>query len=180
MNGGPGAQAQPLEPANTPVAAPAEATPSPAEPTEAPPTPAEPADVADEEAPAAPPRAVQLDKKDKGGACGDEGQPACPLEGWMEKNTTPAVENQDLKALAAALHKIEFMAPDPKWDEGASGWAKIAREGAAAAEKGDFKAAKATCKTCHKAWKDKYLESYKTRAVPKLPADADKGRKDIK
>ncbi|MCA9580652.1 MAG: hypothetical protein KC416_02590 [Myxococcales bacterium] len=104
----------------------------------------------------------------------------CPLHHWMEENTTKAVEDGDTKALAAALHKIEFMAPDKKWDEGKNSWAKIAREGATAAEKGDLKLARKSCKNCHKAWRKDYQKMFKDRPVPKLPKDADKGRKDLK
>ncbi len=115
------------------------------------------------------------------GECGGEveGQQLCPMEKWMEENTKAAVEERDLEALAAALHKMEFMAPVEEWNDGEDGWAKIARRGAVAAEKGKFKEARASCKSCHKAHKEEFQEKYRKRLMPELPEDAEKGRSDL-
>lgn len=99
------------------------------------------------------------------GACGAKGQPSCPLQGWMEKNMDPAVEKNDGKALAEAFEKTAGFAPDPKWNEGANSWSKIAKDGAAAAKGGDIAAAKKLCKSCHKAWRDKYKAEHRTKPV---------------
>jgi hypothetical protein len=98
-------------------------------------------------------------------ACGAKGQPSCPLQGWMEKNMDTAVEKNDAKALAAAFEKSAGFVPDPKWNDGDSGWGKIAKAGAAAAKSGDVAAAKKECKTCHKAWRDKYKKEFRTKPV---------------
>jgi hypothetical protein len=98
--------------------------------------------------------------------CGAKGQPSCPLQGWMEKHMDPATEKGDLKALAAAFEKVIGFAPDPKWNEGESSWAAIAKEGAALANKGDLAGAKKQCKSCHKAWRDKYKQTFRMKAVP--------------
>jgi cytochrome c553 len=98
--------------------------------------------------------------------CGDKGQPSCPLQGWMEKNMDPASEKGDLKALAAAFEKAAGFAPDPKWNEGATSWSTLAKEGAALANKGDLAGAKKQCKACHKAWRDKYKQNFRTKPVP--------------
>ena len=98
-------------------------------------------------------------------ACGGKGQPSCPLQGWMEKNMDPAVEKSDAKALAAAFEKSVSFVPDPKWNDGDNGWTKIAQAGAAAAKGGDIAAAKKECKTCHKAWRDKYKKEFRTKPV---------------
>ena len=100
-------------------------------------------------------------------ACGETGQPSCPLQGWMETQMDPPSDKGDMKALAAAYEKLAKMAPDPKWNEGESGWSKIATAGAEAAKKGDTVAAKAQCKTCHKAWRSKYKDTFRTKPVPK-------------
>jgi hypothetical protein len=100
------------------------------------------------------------------GTCGEKGQPSCPLQGWMEKNMDAAVEKNDTKALAASFEKAAGFAPDPKWNDGADGWTKIAKDGAAAAKGGDMAAAKKTCKTCHKAWRDKYKKEFRMKPVP--------------
>jgi len=99
------------------------------------------------------------------GSCGNKGQPNCPLQDWMEKNVDSASEKGDTKALAAAFDKIVNFVPDPKWNDGDNGWAKIAKEGSAAAAKGDLAAAKKTCKSCHKAWRDKYKAEFRTKPV---------------
>jgi len=101
------------------------------------------------------------------GACGEEGQPSCPLQGWMETNLDANVDKGDMKAVAAAYEKLAGFAPDPKWNEGDSGWSKIAKAGGEAAKKGDLAGAKAQCKTCHKAWRSKYKDAFRTKAVPK-------------
>ena len=100
-------------------------------------------------------------------ACGEEGQPACPLQGWMEQNMQTAFEKQDLKGLAVALEKASKFAPDKKWNDGPTGWAKIANDAAAAAKAGDFKAVRESCKTCHKAWRKQYREQFRKQPVPK-------------
>jgi hypothetical protein len=100
-------------------------------------------------------------------ACGETGQPDCPLQGWMNANMDANVDKGDMKALAAAYEKLAGWAPDPKWNDGDTGWSKIAKAGADAAKKGDAVAAKAQCKTCHKAWRSKYKEQFRTKPVPK-------------
>ena len=79
----------------------------------------------------------------------------------------PAVEKADAKALAAAFERAASFVPDPAWNSGDAGWARIARAGADAAAKGDIAAAKKECKTCHKAWRDKYKASFRMTPVPK-------------
>ena len=98
-------------------------------------------------------------------ACGAKGQPSCPLQGWMEKNMDAAVEKKDAKALAAAFEKSVGFVPDPKWNDGENGWEKVAKAGAAAANGGDIAAAKKECKTCHKAWRDKYKKEFRMKPV---------------
>ena len=56
--------------------------------------------------------------------------------------------------------------PNPKWNEGETGWAKIAKAGAAAAKAGDAAATGAACKSCHKAWRNQYKKEFRMRPVP--------------
>jgi hypothetical protein len=100
-------------------------------------------------------------------ACGGKGQTPCPLQGWMEKQMDPAVEKGDTKALAAAFQQVAKFSPDPKWNTCDPNWAAISKAGADAAAKGDMAAAKAQCKSCHKAFRDKYKASFRTTPVPK-------------
>jgi hypothetical protein len=97
--------------------------------------------------------------------CGEKGQPDCPLQGWMDKNLQAPLDGGDLAKVAAGLEKAAGMVPDPKWNDGATGWAKIAKEGAAAAKAGDTAGAKASCKSCHKAWRNQYKKEFRTKPV---------------
>ena len=99
-------------------------------------------------------------------ACGAKGQPSCPLQGWMEKNMDPAVEKADTKALAVAFEKAAKFAPDAAWNTAEPSWSKLALAGAEAAKKGDLAAAKAQCKSCHKAFGEKYRATFRTKPVP--------------
>jgi hypothetical protein len=99
------------------------------------------------------------------GPCGEKGQPHCPLQGWMEKNMQEPFDKKDLKGVAAALEKAAKFAPDPKWNDGPNGWAKLANDGAAAAKKGDFDATQNSCKACHKAWRNEYKKSHRKAPI---------------
>ena len=57
------------------------------------------------------------------------------------------LDKKDLKTVAASLEKAASFVPDPKWNDGPTGWAKIAKDGAAAAKAGDLAATQQTCKT---------------------------------
>jgi hypothetical protein len=99
------------------------------------------------------------------GTCGEKGQPSCPLQGWMEKNMQDPLDKKDLKAVAASLEKAATFVPDPKWNDGPTGWAKIAKDGAAAAKAGDLAATQQTCKSCHKAWRNEYKKQFRMRPI---------------
>jgi len=101
------------------------------------------------------------------GTCGAKGQPPCPLQGWMENNVDPAVNKGDTKALAGLFEKIAKFNPDPKWDTENPSWSGIAKAGADAAKAGDLAGAKAQCKSCHKAFREKYKTSFRMKPVPK-------------
>jgi cytochrome c556 len=85
----------------------------------------------------------------------------------MENEMQPAYDKEDLRALEALLTKVVAFAPDPKWNEGAQGWSKIASEAAAKAKAGDFKAVQTSCKSCHTAWRKKYRAEHRPRALPR-------------
>lgn len=89
-----------------------------------------------------------------------------PLAKWMESTMQAAVEAGDLPKLATALEKAATFAPDPSWNQGDSSWERIAKEGAAKAKAGDLEGAKASCKSCHRAWRKKYKAEFGSRALP--------------
>jgi hypothetical protein len=94
-------------------------------------------------------------------ACGGKTNP-CPLQRWMRQNMAPAVAAGDNAGLAAALDKVAATSPDASW----STWSTISKQGSDAAKKGDLAGAKAACKSCHDAYKDKYKAQYRLKAPP--------------
>jgi hypothetical protein len=92
--------------------------------------------------------------------CGTKPLPDCPLQGWMKANTNPPVAAPDFPGLATALDKIVTFAP-----AGYTNWASIAKDGAKAARAQDMTAAKASCRTCHDQYKDKYKKEMRTRKI---------------
>lgn len=111
----------------------------------------------------------------------------CPQFEWMEANVKPAVEARDTAALARLLHQIEFLAPDPTWNEGENGWAQIARRGAVAAEAGNFNEARAACRNCHtqfpteeESFRDMFRkQGWRTHPMQELPANSEQGIPDL-
>ena len=67
---------------------------------------------------------------------------------------------QDFPGLATALDKIVTFAP-----AGYTNWASIAKDGAKAARASDMTATKASCRTCHDQYKDKYKKELRTRKI---------------
>lgn len=98
-------------------------------------------------------------------ACGEEGQPPCPLQGWMERNLQAAVEAADVARVGRGLARAAKFAPLPDWNSGDQGWARIAETGAAAANAGDLATARQSCKGCHKAWRAKYKAGFRMRPI---------------
>jgi hypothetical protein len=99
-------------------------------------------------------------------ACGAAGQPKCPLERWMEDNVEAAAENGDLPRLADLYTKMAGFAPDPSWNTGATSWRAISETAATKARAGDVRGARAACKSCHQAWRERYRAEFRGRPVP--------------
>jgi hypothetical protein len=99
-------------------------------------------------------------------ACGSKENP-CPLQKWMRTNVAPANASGDMPALAAALEKAANLAPDPSWNgkDAKASWDAIAKAGAAAARANDAVGVKASCKTCHDVWKDKYKQQFRSKPI---------------
>ena len=94
-------------------------------------------------------------------SCGSKENP-CPLQKWMRQNMAPALAAGDNAGLATALDKVAANSPDASW----ATWSQFAKQGADAAKKGDTAGAKAACKSCHDAYKDKYKAQYRMKAPP--------------
>ncbi len=79
----------------------------------------------------------------------------------MQKYAQPAMQTNDAAKVGAVLEQIAKMAPPgayPKWET-------ISADGAAAGKSGDFAAAKASCRTCHDAYKAKYKNDDRARRI---------------
>lgn len=92
--------------------------------------------------------------------CGTKPLPDCPLQAWMKAHANPPVLTSDLPALAKALDEIALFAPP-----GYTNWASISKDGAAAARAGDLTAAKASCRSCHDQYKQKYKTEIRGRKI---------------
>jgi hypothetical protein len=90
--------------------------------------------------------------------CGAKGQKPCPMQGWMKSVMASASSSGDGAKLAAALSYVAARPPP-----GFGTWASIANAGVAKAKAGDIDGAKATCKQCHDAYKEKYKTTMRDR-----------------
>ncbi|MGA3121325.1 MAG: hypothetical protein ABSF69_11210 [Polyangiaceae bacterium] len=131
----------------------AAATPTPAAPATAPTTEtaaATPTDAEAEPEPDTPPEPP----------CGDKPLPRCTLRTWMKAHSTPAMNDHDFDALATVLDKIATLAPP-----GYPNWASISRDGASAARALDLEAVRASCRSCHRQYKDRYKKELHDRPI---------------
>lgn len=94
-----------------------------------------------------------------GVACGSKTNP-CPLQKWMQDNANPAVSAGDTAALATALEQMQKFAP-----AGYTNWVSISKDGAKAAKAGDLAGAKASCRSCHDQYKNKYKTEMRDRKI---------------
>jgi cytochrome c553 len=76
----------------------------------------------------------------------------------MKANMYAAVAASDFPGLATALDKAATFAP-----AGYTNWASIAKDGAKAARAQDMTAAKASCRTCHEQYKEKFKKDTAAR-----------------
>ena len=93
-------------------------------------------------------------------ACGNKGDPACPVQAWMKANMASAVASDDGPALAKQFDYVAAHAPP-----GFANWRSIAQGGAAKARAGDLPGAKTACKACHDQYKAKYKAELRDRPV---------------
>jgi len=96
-------------------------------------------------------------------ACGGPGQAPCPLQAYMRASVASPLASNDVETLAAGLERARRFVPDPSWGS----WASFAAEGAAAARARDVTRARASCKGCHDAWREKYRAAYRARPLPR-------------
>jgi hypothetical protein len=78
----------------------------------------------------------------------------------MKANVNPPMASGDTAGLGAALEKIAGFAPP-----GYTNWASISKDGAKAASGGDMAGAKASCRTCHDQYREKYRSEMRGRKI---------------
>ena len=93
-------------------------------------------------------------------ACGTSDNP-CPLQKWMRANMGAPLASGDTAALGKALDHAATLSPDPTWTT----WSQFAKQGSTAAAAKDLNGVKASCKSCHDAFKDKYKSQFRARPV---------------
>lgn len=90
------------------------------------------------------------------------GEPATALGRWMKPNIGTPMAGQDFATLQKNLEFVAGKVPSSDYDK----WAEISKAGAAAAAKQDLKGVKASCKSCHDTYKEKYKKEFLTKAFP--------------
>ena len=90
------------------------------------------------------------------------GEPATPLGKWMKPNIGTPLAGQDFATLQKNLEFVAGKVPAADYDK----WAEISKAGAAAAAKQDLKAVKASCKSCHDTYKERYKKEFLTKPFP--------------
>jgi hypothetical protein len=93
-------------------------------------------------------------------ACGLRPGDTCTLREWMKANMAPAIVGGDFDALRAALDELETFAPT-----GYPNWVSIARDGSEAARVQDLGAVKASCRSCHAQYRDRYRRELRDRRL---------------
>jgi hypothetical protein len=99
-------------------------------------------------------------------ACGEKGQPQCPLQAWMERNLQRPLDAGDTAKVASGLAHVAKLVPDPGWNAGPQGWFTLTRTAEQAAQRGDVALLQRACKACHKAWRRQYRADFRHRALP--------------
>lgn len=94
-------------------------------------------------------------------ASGTAAAASTALKDLMKTMGGTLASSDDPKALAPLLAKTSAMKPN---DADFAGWETIADKGKAAAAEGDLAGAKASCKTCHTQFRDKYKAKYGSKA----------------
>lgn len=100
------------------------------------------------------------------GACGEKGQPDCPLQGFMSKNLQDPLDANDVAAVAKNVQRVARFVPDPSWNTGNNSWSSLVQGVATAAESGDVASTREACKNCHRAWRKRYKNEFRQRPLP--------------
>lgn len=94
--------------------------------------------------------------------CGRPGQARCPMQAWMRTRLADPLSQAKMPALAEAMDRLAAAPPEKTW----ALWATSAREGAAAARRGDGRAVRQSCRTCHEAYRAPFRKKHRMRPAP--------------
>jgi hypothetical protein len=99
-------------------------------------------------------------------ACGEKGQPECPLQGFMSKNLQDPLDANNVTLVAKNVPRVADFVPDPSWNTGNNSWSSLVQGVATAAESGDVDSTREACKNCHRAWRKRYKDEFRKRPLP--------------
>jgi hypothetical protein len=83
-------------------------------------------------------------------------EPKTVLGKWMKPNMGTPLAGQDFDTLKASLTLVASKPPPGNYPK----WASMATDGATAASNKDLKGVKASCKSCHDAYKKSYIDEF--------------------
>jgi hypothetical protein len=101
-------------------------------------------------------------RPDERATCGRPGQARCPMQAWMRTRLADPLSQSKMESIAVALDRLAAAPPEKTW----ALWATSAREGAAAARRGDGRAVRQSCRVCHEAYRAPYRKTHRMRPAP--------------
>jgi cytochrome c556 len=99
--------------------------------------------------------------------CGEEGQPECPLQTWMDRNLNDAITTKSGAKLERAFAELASFEP-PDYEE----WSEFADIGRSAAARGDLGTVGRICTACHDKYRHRYRLELRGRPLPSGPSSS--------
>ncbi len=106
---------------------------------------------------------------DAGRLCGSRFLPDCPLQGWMKQHANPLFTFGEVSSIGEMFDQVAKLLPPDYLSDGGPvyvNWVSIAEDGARTARMGNLNAAKASCRECHRQYRDRYHALERARAIP--------------
>jgi hypothetical protein len=100
--------------------------------------------------------------KEEGATCGRPGQARCPMQAWMRTRLAEPLSQGKMITVAEALDRLAAAPPEKSW----ALWAMSSRDGAAAARRGDGRALRQSCRTCHDAYRAPFRKKHRLDPAP--------------
>jgi hypothetical protein len=99
--------------------------------------------------------------------CGEQGQPECPLQSWMDRNLNDALTMKSGSRLEQAFATLATFEP-PDFSE----WSEFADIGRSAAARGDLGTVGRICTACHDKYRARYRLEIRARPLPQTLSPA--------